>query len=76
MAYADGFSKRTRRAPPKAAVLPTHIPWTSLNSLSITAELRNNKKLRIDECKEQLRNKRGQTARLAMSETIYKHKNV
>jgi len=75
MAYAGGFSKRTRRAPPKAA-FPVRISRTSFNSLNITAEIRIYKKLCIDECKERLRNKRDQTTRPAMSETIYKHKNV
>jgi hypothetical protein len=78
MAYAGGFSKRTRRVPPKAA-FPVRIPRTSFNSLGIVSELHGNKKLRIDECKERLRKRRrpdGEAGGINMSETIYKHKNV
>jgi hypothetical protein len=56
MAYAGGFSKRPScgtKHPPKAAS-PARISRTNFNSLNITAELRKNKKLRIDECKELL----------------------
>jgi hypothetical protein len=82
MAYAGGFSGRPScgaKPPPKAAALPARIPRTSFNSLGIVSEIRIYKKLRIDECKERLRNRRrpgGETGHINMSETIYKHKNV
>jgi len=80
MAYAG--SKRTRRAPPKAAAFPIRISRTSFNSLVIVSELHGNKKLRIDECKERLRKQRnrqrpdGGAGHINMSKAIYKHKNV